>query len=58
MYFIAEVTHSTKRIIQEAENLRQAEELALQHNLRSRVSIEILDERCKVIKLIQQYFPY
>jgi len=58
MYFITEVTHSTKRIIQEVENLRQAEEEALKHNFRTGITIEILDERCKVVKLIQEYFPY
>lgn len=55
MFYIAEVTHRTKRIVTAVETFKQAEHEAINHNFRSGVTIEILDERCKIIKTIMQY---
>ena len=58
MYFIAEVTHSTKRIVEETDTFVQAEQQAVKHNFRTGIAVEIMDDRCRPLKLIQEYCEY
>lgn len=50
MYFIAEITYRTRKLVDEAPCLDWAEEKAITHNFKTGSPTAILDEQFRIIR--------
>ena len=55
VYYIAEVTHQTKRVVDEDQDLKYAEKKAKRHSLRAGIRVEILDELFRTVKQVEEW---